>query len=249
MNNPMELTGKHIIVTGASAGIGRAICIQASKLGAKVSLIARNEERLAETVSLMEGEGHAYYSYDLNEIDGIDALIAGIVEQNGPIDGMVHCAGLGINRPLKLAKPEFVEQMTKLHYFAFVELLRAAASRKRSNEGASFIGISSVAAAHGNKTQGAYSAAKGAMNAVVHAFAKELAPRGIRVNTIAFGMVDTDMYKGFLESGGNNEELLQDQYLGIIPPEYAGNAVCFLLSDASRYMTGGTMNYDGGDLS
>lgn len=249
MINPMTLEGKHIIVTGASAGIGRAVCIQASKLGAKVSLIARNEERLAETVSMMEGEGHAWYSYDLNEIDGIDALIAGIVEQNGTIDGMVHCAGLGINRPLKLAKPEFVEQMTKLHYFAFVELLRAAASRKRSNEGASLIGISSVAAAHGNKTQGAYSAAKGAMNAVVHAFAKELAPRGIRINTIAFGMVDTDMYKGFLESGGNNEELLQDQYLGIIPPEYAGNAVCFLLSDASRYMTGGTMNYDGGDLS
>lgn len=249
MINPMNLSGKHIVVTGASAGIGRAVCIQASKLGSKVSLIARNEERLAETISMMEGEGHKYYSYDLNDIAGIDSLIAGIVESDGPIDGLVHCAGLGINRPLKLAKPEFVAQITQLHYFAFVELLRAAASRKRSNEGASFIGISSVAAAHGNKTQGAYSAAKGAMNAVVHAFAKELAPRQIRVNTIAFGMVDTDMYKGFLESGGNNDELLQDQYLGIIPPEYAGNAVCFLLSDVARFITGGTMNYDAGDLS
>ena len=249
MINPMNLNGKHIVVTGASAGIGRAVCIEASKLGAKVSLIARNEERLEKTISMMEGEGHAFYSFDLNDIAGIDALIAGIVEKDGPIDGLVHCAGLGINRPLKLAKPDFVEQTMQLHYFAFVELLRAASSRKRSNDGASFIGISSVAAVHGNKTQGAYSAAKGAMNAAVHAFAKELAPRGIRVNTIAFGMVDTDMYKGFLESGGNNEELLQDQYLGIIPPEYAGNAVCFLLSDAAKYMTGGTMNYDAGDLS
>ena len=249
MINPMDLTGKHIVVTGASAGIGRATCIQASKLGAKVSLIARNEEKLKETISLMDGTGHEYFPCDLSAIDSIDDRIAAIVEKEGPIDGLVHCAGLGLNRPLKLAKPEFVEQVTRLNYFAFVELIRAVTARKRANNGASLIGISSVAAVHGNKTQGVYSASKGAMNAVVHAFAKELAPREIRVNTIAFGMVETDMYKGFLESGGNNEELLQDQYLGIIPVEYAGNAICFLLSDVSKYITGGTLNYDAGDLS
>ena len=249
MINPMDLTGKHVLVTGASSGIGRATCVQASKLGAKISLIARNEDRMKETISLMEGDAHRYYSFDLNQISEIEELIASIVERDGPIDGLVHCAGLGLNRPLKMAKPDFVEQMTRIHYYAFVELLRSASYRKRSNSGASYIGISSVAAVHGNKTQGIYSASKGAMNAVVHAFAKELAPRGIRVNTISFGMVDTDMYKGFLESGGNNEELLQDQFLGIIPAEYAGDAICFLLSDVSRYITGGTMNYDAGDLS
>lgn len=249
MINPMDLTGKHIVITGASAGIGRAASIQASKLGAHVTLIARNEEKLRETVSLMSGEMHNVISADLSEIDKIDGLIADISERFGPIDGLVHCAGLGINRPLKLAKPEFVEQVTRLNYFAFVELIRAAASRKRSNNGASYIGISSVSAVHGNKTQGVYCASKGAMNSVVHSFAKELASREIRVNTIAFGMVDTDMYKGFLESGGNNEELLQDQYLGIIPPEYAGNAICFLLSDVGKYITGSTFNYDAGDLS
>lgn len=245
----MDLTGKHIVITGASNGIGRAASIQASKLGAKVSLIARNEERLQETVSLMEGDGHKLFQFDLNEINQIDSIIGTIVDQNGTIDGLVHCAGLGLNRPIKLAKPDFVEQVTRVNYFAFVELIRSVSNKKRTNEGASYIGISSVAAVHGNKTQGIYSASKGAMNAVVHAFAKELASRKIRVNTIAFGMVETDMYKGFLESGGNNEELLQDQYLGIIPVEYAGNAICYLLSDASKYITGGTFNYDAGDLS
>lgn len=249
MINPMDLTGKHIVITGASSGIGRAASIQASKLGAHVTLIARNEEKLNETVSLMSGDMHNIVPADLTEIDKIDGLIADISERFGAIDGLVHCAGLGLNRPIKLAKPEFVEQVTRLNYFAFVELIRAAASRKRSNNGASYIGISSVAAVHGNKTQGVYSASKGAMNSIVHSFAKELAAREIRVNTIAFGMVDTDMYKGFLESGGNNEELLQDQYLGIIPPEYAGNAICFLLSDAGKYITGSTFNYDAGDLS
>lgn len=249
MINPMDLTGKHIVITGASTGIGRAACIQASKLGARVSLIARNEEKLQETISLMEGDEHKAFKFDLNEINQIDTTISSIVEQNGLIDGLVHCAGLGLNRPIKLAKPEFVEQVTRINYFAFVELLRSVSNKKRTNDGASYIGISSVAAVHGNKTQGVYSASKGAMNALVHAFAKELAPRKIRVNTIAFGMVETDMYKGFLESGGNNEELLQDQYLGIIPVEYAGNAICYLLSDASKYITGGTFNYDAGDLS
>ena len=245
----MDLTGKHIIITGASSGIGRAASIQASKLGAKLSLIARNEEKLKETLSLLEGTGHEYFTADLSETDKIDDLISSIVERQGLIDGLVHCAGLGINRPLKLAKPEFIEQITRLNYFAFVELIRASSGKKRSNNGASLLGISSVAAAHGNKTQGAYSASKGAMNAVVHSFAKELAPREIRVNTIAFGMVDTDMYKGFIESGGNIEELMHEQYMGIIPVEYAGNAICFMLSDLSRYITGGTMNYDAGALS
>lgn len=247
--NPMDLTGRHILITGASSGIGRSACIQASKLGAKISLVARNKERLRETLALMEGEGHGIFTFDLNETDGIDGLAASIVEKDGPLDGLVHCAGLGLNRPVKLAKPGFVEQMTRIHFYAFAELIRAASLKKRSNNGASYLGISSVAAVHGNKTQGIYSASKGAMNAVVHAFAKELASREIRVNTIAFGMVDTDMYQGFLESGGNNQELLREQYQGIIPVEYAGNAICFLLSDAARYITGGTMNYDAGALS
>lgn len=249
MINPMDLKGKHIVITGASSGIGRSTCIQASKLGARITLIARNEENLKETVSLMEGENHAIYSFDLTEVSQIDDLISRISGEQGAIDGLVHCAGIGLNRPIKLTKPDFVEQMMRINYYAFVELVRAAAARKRSNENASYIGISSVAAIQGEKTQGAYAATKGAMNSIVHSFAKELSPRKIRINTIAFGMVETDMYKGFLESGGNNEELMQTQILGVIPPEYAGNAICFLLSDASKYITGGTFKYDAGVLA
>ncbi len=248
-DNPMDLTGRHVIVTGASAGIGRAACIQASKLGARVSLVARNAAKLDETLSFMTGTGHDSYVQDLAEIDAIDSLIAKIATERGAIDGLVHCAGMSANRMIKFSKPEFVEQIARINYFAFVELVRAAAAKKRSNDGASYVGISSVAAVRGDKTQGAYSASKGALNALVHVFAKELSVRKIRVNTVAFGMVDTDMYKSFLETGGNNEELLREQYLGIISPEYAAKAICFLLSDAAKYMTGGTLNYDAGVLS
>ena len=250
MDNPMTLDRKHILVTGASAGIGRAVCVQASRLGAKISLVARNEERLKETLSLLEGTGHSYYLYDLNDVDGIDALVKGIVERNGPLDGLVHCAGIGVLRPVKFNNPILMRETMQIHLFAFAELMRAAAAKNRFNKGASYVGISSVASLGGDKAQGAYAAAKGAMNAIVHPYAKELAAKGIRVNTIAFGMVDTEMYRrDFQETGGDNDTLLKKQYLGVIPPEYAGNAICFLLSDVSKYITGGTLVYDGGFLS
>lgn len=250
MVNPMDLSGKHFIITGASSGIGRASCILASQLGAKISMTARNEERLRETLSLMSGEGHEYYIYDFNDINGIEALIKSIVDKNGTIDGLVHCAGICHNRPIKLDTPESVEKMLRISYFAFVEIIRTALSKKRTNKGASYLGISSVASMGGNKTQGAYASAKGAMNSLVHPYAKELAAKEIRINTIAFGMVDTDMYRrDFLDAGGDNEAFLREQYLGLIPVEYAAKAVCFMLSDASKYMTGGTMIYDAGFLS
>ena len=249
MINPMDLTGKHVVITGASAGIGRATAIQASKLGARISLIARNEERLKETLDMLDGEGHRYFAFDLNNVDGIESLVKNVVLQGGALDGFVHCAGIGPNRPIKLTKPSFVEEVTRIHFFAFAELLRCVSARNCANDGASFVGVSSVAAVHGNKAQGAYAAAKSAMTAMVHPYSKELAPRGIRVNTISFGMVETNMYKGFLETGGNNNELLREQYLGVIPVEYAGNAICFLLSDAAKYISGGSLNYDAGALS
>ena len=249
MINPMDLQGKHLLITGASAGIGREASIQASKLGAKVSLVARNEERLNETKAMLEGEGHEVYSFDLNSLEDIEGLVKNITTANGKLDGLVHCAGIGQNRPIKFCKPDHVQEIMQTSFMAFAELVRVASGKKFSNDGASFLGISSIASVRGGKTQGAYAAAKSAMNGIIHPYAKELAPRGIRVNTVAFGMVDTDMYKGFVDSGCDVDDLLREQYLGIIPVQYAGNIICFMMSDASKYITGSTVHYDAGVLS
>ena len=249
MINPMDLTGKHIIITGASAGIGREAAVQASKLGAKLSLIARNEDRLKDTLSMLEGDGHVYYSFNLNELDKIEDLIKEVTTAGGKVDGLVHCAGIGQNRPIKFCKPDHVQEIMQTSFMAFAELARVVSGKKFSNDGASILGISSIASIRGGKTQGAYAAAKSAMNGIIHPFAKELAPRGIRVNTVAFGMVDTDMYKGFIESGCDVDDLLREQYLGIIPVQYAGNIICFMMSDVSKYITGSTLHYDAGVLS
>lgn len=238
MINPMDLSNKHIIITGASSGIGRACAIQASRLGAKVTIIARSEDRLKETISLMEGSSkHAYYVFDLNHIEEIEALIKKIVTEQGAVDGLCHAAGIANLRTLKFSNPQYVKKMFNIHIFAFVELVRVLSLKHNLNDAASLVGISSVAAERGNTAQGIYGAAKGAMNSFIKPVAKELAIRKIRINNVAYGMVDTQMYQEFLETGGD-EDVIEQQYLGLIDTETAANAVMFLLSDASKFTTG-----------
>lgn len=241
MINPMDLSNKHIIITGASSGIGRACAIQVSRLGGKVTLIARSKDKLFETINLMEDENkHAYYCFDLNNTEDIESLIKNIISEQGVVDGLCHAAGIATSRPLKLSKPTYVNKMFSVHIFAFAELVRVLSLKHNLNEGASLVGVSSVAAEHGNTAQGIYAAAKGAMNSFIKPVAKELANRKIRINNVAYGIVNTKMYQEFLETGGD-ENVVKQQYLGIIDTESAANAVMFLLSDASKFITGSVL--------
>ena len=100
MFNPFSLEGKTILVTGASSGIGCQCAIDCSKMGAKVILVARNEERLAETLSQMEGEGHLSVAFDLTYSAGLKTMVANAVSKIGRIDGALHCAGISDTLPL-----------------------------------------------------------------------------------------------------------------------------------------------------
>ena len=241
MIQPMDLTGKHIVITGGSSGIGRQCAIQASKLGAKVTLIARREDKLKETIQQMERpEEQAYYVFDLSETDQIESFVKKIITQRGAVDGFCHAAGIATVRMLKVSKPSYVEKMFRIHMYAFVELLRCLSLRNNLNNGASLIGISSAAGEKGNPSQGIYGAAKASMNGLVIPIAQELAPRGIRINTVAYAMVDTEMYQNFLDYS-SDPVIMKRQSLGIIDVESASNAVMFLLSDACKYITGAVL--------
>ena len=237
MINPMDLTGKHILITGGSSGIGRQCAIQASRLGARVSVIARREDALRETLSQMENPSlHAYFPADLSETESIENLVRTIVVRKGPADGFCHAAGIGTGRTLKMSKPNYVEKMFRIHTFAFYELIRCLTLKDYANDGASFVGISSVAAEKGNPTQEVYGSAKAAMNSFLRPVSAELAKRRIRVNAVAYAMVSTPMFDEFKDNGGD-ERIMKRQYLGVIDPGSAANAVMFLLSDASRFIT------------
>lgn len=241
MYNPMNLEGKHILVAGASSGIGRQCAIIASRLGAKITAIARREDKLCETISLLNAnQEHLMLSCDLRDIDDIKNIVSEIVSKQGPVDGFCHAAGLATVRPLKLSNRKFVEELFCINVNSFIELVRCLYQKKNLNNHASLIGISSVAAEHGEIAQCAYAASKAAMNGFLQPAAKELAGRGIRINTVSFAMVDTPMYQDFVDLGGN-PSLLEKQRLGVIDVESAANVIVFLLSDACRFITGSVL--------
>lgn len=247
-----DLTGKHILVTGASSGIGRATALRASQLGARVTLVARNEERLKEVLAEMEGSG-AYYPYDLSDVDGIEALVKQIVAEQGKFDGMMYSAGDCLRAPINVCKPNAVRNSMQLNFFAFVECLRCFAKTKNSNNGASIVTMSSASSLKGEKGLLTLCASKAAMNSAVRCAALELAPRKIRVNAIAaayvFGSRIVDTTLDIFGADAVEKNIAENQPLGVGKPEDIANAAAFLLSDASSYMTGAIMSVDGGYMA
>lgn len=255
MFNLVDLQGKHIVVTGASRGIGRETAILCSRLGAHVTCVARDEENLKETVSLLEGSGHGYIQMDFEQIDEIDSAVKRLVEIYGAIDGLVYAAGISIDCPLNLLKSNVVERVMRVDLLGFIEMVRCVSHKKRYHAGMRIVGISSVAAFSGGKAHAAYAAAKAGLNGAMRCMAVELAQKGIAVNSVAPGMIDTDMYRNWLSKKSDgiesdaNKWLLGKQYLGIGEKQDVASVIAFLLSPAARFITGICLPVDGGYLS
>lgn len=255
MTDFLQLDQKHILVTGATSGIGRATAILASRYGARVTIIGRRENRLQEALSEMKGEGHLAVPFDVSDIDRIEDTMKTIIERNGPIDGYVHSAGTNKDSPINSVKYEKILDLMRVNFHSFYEIVRIISRKGRFNPGLSIVGVSSISARCGSVSQTAYSSTKAAMNGAMRAMARELAPKGIRVNTVLPGPTDTEMYRDYLAlkadvkqteavkpSGGRN-------YLGINESTDVANAIVFLLSQASRMITGVELPVDGGFTS
>lgn len=245
-----DFSGKRILVTGASSGIGAAICELLSSAGAEVIMVARNQEKLIAAAKRMKIE--SYYPIDLSDVSSIASHIEQIIKDVGSLDGFVHSAGSGKVRPLKMCTYDYMKNMMDINFFSFIEVVRCISIKKRFNPGMSVVGISSVAALEGNQSKTGYSASKAAMNGAIRCLAKELAPKGIRVNSVMPGITKTSIYNQILEEGGDSEdlkEILQRQYLGICEPSNVASTVAFLLSEEAKYITGSAIAIDSGRLS
>ncbi len=249
MINPMDMTGKTVLVTGASAGIGRATCVLLSELGARVCLIARNEENLLKTVSMMRDNGHFILPFDLQNVAQIPSLIPQAVEHLAPLDGLVHSAGISRLKALHLLSLEDdVRPMMDLHFNAAVMLAQGMRKRGMHAPQGSIVFLSSVSALTGGKGIGIYAAAKAALIGLTHVLGSELAPAGIRVNSVVPGLVRTDMYEASAKNL-TDEQLKGNSNaypLGIGRPRDVANAIVFLLSNASSWITGSSLLVDGG---
>jgi NAD(P)-dependent dehydrogenase (short-subunit alcohol dehydrogenase family) len=244
MNNPFTLGGKTILVTGASSGIGKAIAIESSKMGANVIITGRNEERLKKTYYLLKGSGHGLIVADLSVKEDIERLH----KELPVIDGLVNCAGLTKVAPFSFATRDSFEEVMNVNFFAPTELTRLMVKTKKIRKGASIVFISSVSGVYCSAVASAiYSSSKGAVNGLVKGVALDLAPKGIRVNSVNPGMIDTEIFIG---SAITDEQLKTDMLrypLGRYgKPEEVAYAVIYLLSDAATWITGSNLLIDGG---
>lgn len=242
--NPFTLEGKTVLVTGASSGIGRSTAIECSKMGATVILTARNEERLQETLSQMEGDGHQYIVADLLQTEDLERIVATVPA----LDGVVLCAGKGLTLPFNFSSRDKFDSIFEVNFFSPVELLRLLNKKKKIATGGSVVMMDSIGGVKrfsgGNSI---YGASKAALKAMVNFCAVELAPRKIRVNGVCPGMVETPL----IRRGTLTEEQLKmdmDKYplKRYGTPEEVAYGVIYLLSDASAWVTGHSLIIDGG---
>lgn len=248
MYNLIDLTNKHIIITGASSGIGRSIAILCNKLGAKVSLIGRNIEVLNSVLDSLQGLNKFAYEFDICNTDQMGVLVNDIVDKLGPIDGFVHSAGIEMTRPLKMLKPEHYLEVINVNTVSALELTKFITKNGNISNDASIVYIASIVGILGQSGKTAYSASKGALIAASKCLALELAPKGIRVNTILPALVETNMSKKILDSIGEDGKsaILKSHPLGFGKPEDVANSVAFLLSAAANWITGVEFIVDGG---
>lgn len=244
MQTPFHLTGKTILVTGASSGIGRAVAIACAQMGAKVILNARNVERLEQTCIAMEGDNHLICPADLSNVTSIEAL----VEQLPNLDGVVCCAGVVNTIVFRQTDEEDLQRIFTTNTFSVIRLLRTLLENKKLKKEASIVCVSSISGVYcGYMGGGLYGASKAALQGLMKGLALEVAPRKIRVNTINPGMIATPLLE---QTDFTAEQLEEDakryplQRYGT--PEEVASAAVYLLSDATRWMTGTSLLLDGG---
>ena len=243
MYNPYSLEGKTVRVTGASSGIGRATAIECSKLGAKVVITARHEERLKETLSALEGDGHQLILCEMTSDDDLTNL----VETVPVLDGLVCNAGINKLVPIRQLKAEDLNHIFEVNTFSSIILLQKLMKKKKLAEDASVVYTSSIsgigAAAVGESM---YIASKGALSAFVKAAALECSKKGIRVNAVCPGMVKTEMSDAYDLNEGDNEDLKNYPLGRYANPVDIAWAIIYLLSNASSWVTETNLVIDGG---
>lgn len=240
--NPFSLSGKVILVTGASSGIGRGIAVACAKMGATIIITGRNEERLKDVISSMHGTEHKYIVADLNNQDDVHLLCSNMPK----LDGIVHCAGVANRIPCKAIKQEDINFIMKTNVDAPMLLQAELLKQKKINKLSSIVFIASRAANSPSMGNSIYSASKGAIISYAKCLALELASRQIRVNCISPGMIWTDLITNVLNE--DDLKIAEQNYplkrFGKV--EDVANLTIYLLSDASSWMTGSAIDISGG---
>lgn len=243
-----ELNNRRYIITGAASGIGKATAFTLAQSGARVLLLDLNESKLDQVVKEI-GSKAVGLSIDLTDFINLKKVITEEVEQNGKINGFVHCAGLPYISPVRSINNDKARKVYDINVYTAIELAKIVTSRNiKAEMNLASVLISSVYGLVGSPANSVYSATKGAIIALTKALAMEYAPKGIRFNCVAPGFVKTEMLGdvsgSFDENYVANLESLHP--LGLGTPSSIAEPIAFLLSDAARWITGSVLSVDGG---
>lgn len=243
----MDFNNKHIVVTGASSGIGRQVAVQLARLGAQITVLARREQELQDLIvelKTINGLTHVALSVDLSEQDNIRKTASEIED----CDGVVHAAGIVYPLPVKFIKQKHLDEVFKINFFAPVLLNSALLSQNKIKHSASIVFISSISTKHPYFGGSIYVSSKAALEAYSRNLALELASRQIRSNVVSPALVKTQIFTQTIEASdsGKLEEYEKNYPFGFGETDDVANAIIFLLSSSSRWMTGQEIILDGG---
>lgn len=243
-SNPFSLEGKTVLITGAASGIGKATAKQCAAMGAKVVMLDLNEAGLKQTSEDIARDDTEFYAANLCDYD----LLCATVGKLPKLDGVFSNAGIVKSLLAKFSEKSDMEQIFQVNTFSHINLIQQLIVQKKLNKGASIVFTSSMSGVFAGLTGGSlYGATKAALVGYTKALAIELAPRGIRVNTIHPGMIETPLTKNTALSQDVLEEDAKNYPLGRYgKPEEVAYAVVYLLSDATVWMTGSKLLIDGG---
>jgi NAD(P)-dependent dehydrogenase (short-subunit alcohol dehydrogenase family) len=241
MSGSAKFKNKQILVVGATGGLGCEIARYLKSEGAELIVSGRNDEKRN---ALAQELGADSLSVDLSDADGRAQLVDAV----GALDGVVYAAGVAPVAPVRYLKDADLETCLNVNTMAPLLLVRDLLKKKKLKGGASIVWLSSVASSRGTVGYAAYAASKAGLEASARCLALELAPKGMRVNCIAPGMIETDMAEATAEriSGEALAAHLKAYPLGAGQPADVAAATSFLLSEESRWVTGVTLPVDGG---
>lgn len=241
----MELNGQVALVTGGSRGIGLAIAAELAAAGARVALVARDRERAQQAADGLAGEGHRGYAADVADAGSVTELVKQVEADFGGLDVLVNNAGVTRDNVLMRIRDEDWDQVLDTNLRGAFHTMRAASRGMMKRRAGRIINISSVVGITGNKGQANYAASKAGLIGLTKSVAKELASRGILVNAVAPGYIQTDMTADLPAAA--REALAEQIALGRLgTPEDIAPVVRFLAGPGARYMTGQVLVVDGG---
>lgn len=245
--NPFSLKDRRILVTGASSGLGKAIALSCASMGAEIICTGRDPARLAQTLAELRSvssHDHQAVQADLTEGTGRDALIAAVGKN--PLNGVVHSAGISRLSPVRMMTEQHLREVHSINVEGPMLLTQALLKRNLVAADGSMVFIASIAAHIGVPGVAAYSGTKAALLAMVRCLAMELVKRRIRANCLSPALVETPLLEATASMIGSLEQERGNYPLGFGKPEDVANAAVFLLSGASRWITGTTLIMDGG---